>query len=213
MRKKYLYIIIAAILIGLVWIFIRSDSDEKSITVYPQEGKFIVSVTIKGELDYLLIDLPPGTSDIHLTLVQTVSVTGSIIVSTPQEIAIADAIKGVNMFRSDKINVPVLGLIENMSWFTPEELPDNKYYIFGKDGGKELAKNLNAELLGQIPIVQSIRENGDSGKPSALNENSIVGKEFLEIAEKVKKQVSTRNFKMDPTRPVEMDDNAGCSTN
>jgi len=157
-----------------------------------------------GELDYLLVDLPPGTSDVHLTLVQEVSVTGAIIVSTPQEVALADAIKGISMFLGDKINVPVLGLVENMSWFTPEELPDNKYYIFGKDGCKKLAEKKNIPLLGQIPIVQSICEGGDAGKPSVLDEDSIVGKAFLKMADQVADQVAKRNATLDPTKKVEI---------
>ncbi|WP_245625868.1 Mrp/NBP35 family ATP-binding protein [Marinifilum fragile] len=128
-----------------------------------------------GELDYVLIDLPPGTSDIHLTLVQTVPVTGAIVVSTPQEVALADAVKGISMFEGPGVNVPVLGMVENMAWFTPAELPENKYYIFGKDGCKKLAEEKGIELLGQIPIVQSIREGGDNGKPAAVNEDSVVG--------------------------------------
>jgi len=157
-----------------------------------------------GELDYLLVDLPPGTSDIHLTLVQEVPVTGAIIVSTPQEVALADAVKGISMFMGDKINVPVLGLVENMSWFTPDELPDNKYYIFGKDGCKKLAEKKNIPLLGQIPIVQSICEGGDAGKPSVLNEDSIIGKAFLEMADQVADQVAKRNATLDPTKKVEI---------
>ena len=121
-----------------------------------------------GELDYLLIDLPPGTSDIHLTVVQTVTLSGAVIVTTPQPVALADARKGVDMFRNEKVNVPVLGIVENMAWFTPQELPQNRYYIFGKDGGKQLAEELNVPLLGQIPLVQSIREGGDTGLPVAL---------------------------------------------
>ncbi len=131
-----------------------------------------------GELDYLLIDLPPGTSDIHLTMVQEVPVTGAVIVSTPQDVALADVVKGISMFKGDGINVPVLGLIENMAWFTPEELPDNKYYIFGKGGCGELASKYKLPLLQQIPIVQSIREDSDHGTPSALNTDSPVGIAF-----------------------------------
>lgn len=157
-----------------------------------------------GELDYLLIDLPPGTSDIHLTMVQEVSVTGAIIVSTPQDVALADAVKGIKMFTGKHINVPVLGLIENMSWFTPEELPDNKYYIFGKDGCKNLAEKENISLLGQIPIVQSIREGGDFGNPVANDENSIIGKAFQELAGSVIKAVEDRNANMEPTKRVEI---------
>ncbi|NTW34395.1 MAG: Mrp/NBP35 family ATP-binding protein [Bacteroidetes bacterium] len=146
-----------------------------------------------GELDYLIIDLPPGTGDIHLTLVQNVNVTGVVIVSTPQKVALADARKGVSMFKQNTINVPVLGLIENMSYFTPDELPENKYYIFGKDGCKVLAEELNVPLLGQIPIVQSIRESGDNGDPIANNESSPVAKAFKELAEKLAQQVAIRN--------------------
>lgn len=164
-----------------------------------------------GELDYLIVDLPPGTSDVHLTLVQEVSVTGAIIVSTPQEVALADAIKGISMFQGDKINVPVLGLVENMSWFTPEELPDNKYYIFGKEGCKKLAERKNLPLLGQIPIMQSICESGDTGKPSVLDEDSVVGKAFLEMADRVADEVARRNKNLDPTRKVEITNTQGCA--
>lgn len=157
-----------------------------------------------GELDYLLIDLPPGTSDIHITLVQTIPVTGAVIVTTPQDVALADAIKGINMFKGKGIEVPVLGLIENMSWFTPEELPDNKYYIFGKDGGKRLADKVGVDLLGQIPIVQSIREGGDEGVPVALNQDSVMGKAFSELAGKVQKEIEKRNKNIDPTQKVEI---------
>ena len=138
-----------------------------------------------GELDYFVIDLPPGTSDIHLTLVQTLDITGAIIITTPQEVALADARKGINMFQNEKITVPIWGLVENMAWFTPAELPENKYYIFGQDGGKELAKEYNIPLLGQIPIVQSIREGGDNGTPVALNEDSITGMAFAKLAQSV----------------------------
>jgi ATP-binding protein involved in chromosome partitioning len=157
-----------------------------------------------GELDYLLIDLPPGTGDVHLTMVQEVPVTGVVIVSTPQEVALADVIKGINMFTGDKINVPVLGLVENMSWFTPEELPDNKYYLFGKDGCKKLAEKLDIELLGQIPIVQGIRESGDSGKPVALKTENASGQAFSQLAKAVEKAVIARNKELDPTTKVEI---------
>ena len=138
-----------------------------------------------GELDYMLIDLPPGTSDIHLTLVQTVALSGAIVVSTPQQVALADAIKGIGMFESPSVGVPVVGLIENMSWFTPAELPDNKYYIFGKEGCKKLAEERSMNLLGQIPMIQSICESGDKGVPVALDPNSITGKAFGEVASKL----------------------------
>jgi ATP-binding protein involved in chromosome partitioning len=146
-----------------------------------------------GELDYFLIDFPPGTSDIHLTLVQTVPITGAVIVSTPQEVALADARKGISMFTSDKVNVPILGLVENMAWFTPAELPENRYYIFGKEGCKRLAEEQGYELLGQIPVVQSIREGGDDGKPVALNSDSVTGMAFSALADKVIASVERKN--------------------
>lgn len=157
-----------------------------------------------GDLDYFLIDLPPGTSDIHLTIVQTLAMTGAIVVSTPQEVALADARKGINMFTNDKVNVPILGLVENMSWFTPAELPENKYYIFGKEGAKKLAEEMNVPLLGQIPLVQSIREGGDDGRPVVLNEDSITGQAFMKLAEGVIQQVEYRNENMDPTKIVDV---------
>ncbi len=160
-----------------------------------------------GELDYLLIDLPPGTSDIHLTMVQEVPVTGAVIVSTPQEVALADVVKGISMFKGDGINVPVLGLIENMAWFTPEELPDNKYYIFGKGGCEKLAVKFNLPLLQQIPIVQNIREDSDQGTPSALNTDSSIGMAFKELAEKLVVEVEKRNATADPTKRVEIKSN------
>lgn len=156
-----------------------------------------------GQLDFLLVDLPPGTSDIHLTLVQEVPVTGAIIISTPQEVALADAVKGIAMFRSDKINVPVLGLIENMSWFTPAELPENRYYIFGKEGCRKLAEKMNVPLLGQIPLVQSICEGSDSGKPVALGD-SITGNAFMALAEKLVERVGQRNIEQVPTVRLEI---------
>jgi ATP-binding protein involved in chromosome partitioning len=146
-----------------------------------------------GELDYLLIDMPPGTSDIHLTLVQTVAITGIIIVTTPQEVALADARRGFSMFTNEKINVPVLGLVENMAWFTPAELPENKYYIFGKDGGKQLAEELHIPLLGQIPLIQSIREHGDAGKPAGLEENSLSALAFKSLAERILRKNTIQN--------------------
>ncbi len=157
-----------------------------------------------GELDYFLIDLPPGTSDIHLTMVQTVPITGAVIVSTPQEVALADARKGISMFTGDKVGVPILGLVENMAWFTPAELPENKYYIFGKDGCKRLAEESGYELLGQIPIVQSIREGGDDGKPVALNPDSITGMAFAALADNVVEAVDKRNRELPKTGVVEM---------
>jgi len=155
-----------------------------------------------GELDFLLVDLPPGTSDIHLTLVQTVAVTGAVIVTTPQDVALADVIKGVSMFNSKSINVPVLGIIENMSWFTPAELPENKYYIFGKDGGKELAAKLDIPLLGQVPIVMGIREGGDSGLPAAADEQSATGIIFEQLASGLIEQLEHMNIFFKPTEKV-----------
>ena len=156
-----------------------------------------------GELDYLIIDLPPGTSDIHLTLVQTVPVTGAIIVTTPQRVALADAVKGLAMFKQPQINVPVLGIVENMAYFTPEELPDNKYYIFGKDGGKSLADKYETPLLGQIPLVQSIRESGDSGMPLAFKDD-ITSEAFMQLSQEVARQIAIRNATMDKTQKVEI---------
>ena len=157
-----------------------------------------------GELDYFLIDLPPGTSDIHLTVVQTLAMTGAIVVSTPQAVALADARTGINMFTNDKVNVPILGLVENMAWFTPAELPENKYYIFGKEGAKKLAEEMNVPLLGQIPIVQSICEGGDNGTPVVLDGDSVTGRAFLSLAASVVRQVDRRNVEMAPTQIVEM---------
>lgn len=156
-----------------------------------------------GELDYLLIDLPPGTSDIHLTLVQTVPVTGAVIVTTPQKVALADARKGLALFRQPQINVPVLGVVENMAYFTPEELPNNKYYIFGKDGGKKLADQYEVPLLAQIPLVQSIREAGDSGKPAVMSDD-ITAQAFKELAQTMAQQVSIRNATQEKTKKVEI---------
>jgi len=156
-----------------------------------------------GALDYMLIDLPPGTGDIHLTLVSAVPVTGAVIVSTPQHVALADARKGVNMFQLPQINVPVLGLVENMSYFTPEELPNNKYYIFGKEGCRKLSEELNIPFLGEIPLVQSVREGGDTGIPVALDDDSIISKAFTEVADQVVRQVAIRNANVAPTKRVE----------
>jgi len=157
-----------------------------------------------GDLDYFLIDFPPGTSDIHLTLVQTLAITGAVVVSTPQQVALADARKGINMFMNDKVNVPILGLVENMAWFTPAELPENKYYIFGKDGGMNLAEEMDIPLLGQIPIVQSICEGGDKGIPVALNENTITGMAFSDLSDNFIRSVEKRNAELAPTQKVEI---------
>ncbi len=165
--------------------------------------KQFISDTLWGDLDYLFIDLPPGTSDIHLTLVQTVPVTGAIIVTTPQKVALADATKGLAMFNQPQINVPVLGIVENMAYFTPEELPDKKYYLFGKDGGKNLSEKYNVPLLAQLPLVQSIRESGDHGMPAVLKEG-IVSDAFKQLAEAVARQVAIRNAGMEQTKKVEI---------
>lgn len=156
-----------------------------------------------GDLDYLLIDLPPGTSDIHLTLVQTVPVTGAVIITTPQKVALADAMKGMSMFRQPQINVPIFGVVENMAYFTPEELPNNKYYIFGKDGGKNLSEKYGVPLLGQIPLVQSIRESGDSGLPAVMKEG-ITATAFKDLAESLARQIAIRNANFEQTRKVEI---------
>ncbi|WP_226388840.1 Mrp/NBP35 family ATP-binding protein [Penaeicola halotolerans] len=165
--------------------------------------KQFIADTEWGELDYLLIDLPPGTSDIHLTLVQTVPVTGAIIVTTPQKVALADATKGLSMFKQPQINVPILGVVENMAYFTPEELPQNKYYIFGKDGGKKLAEKFQVPFIGEIPIVQSIRESGDSGYPAVLRDD-VTADAFKKLAESMARQVAIRNAKQQKTKPVEV---------
>ena len=157
-----------------------------------------------GELDYFILDTPPGTSDIHLTLLQTLPITGAVIVSTPQAVALADARKGIDMYRNEKVNVPILGLIENMAWFTPAELPENKYYIFGKEGVKRLAEEMKVPLLGQIPLVQSICESGDAGEPAALRSDTITGQAFMQLAASVVRQVDKRNLEKAPTRIVEM---------
>ena len=154
------------------------------------------------DLDYFILDTPPGTSDIHLTLLQTIPITGAVIVSTPQQVALADARKGIDMYRNKSVNVPILGLVENMSWFTPAELPENKYYIFGKGGVSRLAEEMDVPVLGEIPIVQSVCESGDKGEPVALDENSIAGKAFRALAENVVKAVEKRNAELPPTKIV-----------
>lgn len=155
-----------------------------------------------GELDYFILDTPPGTSDIHLTLLQTLAITGAVIVSTPQKVALADARKGIDMYRNDKVNVPILGLIENMAWFTPAELPENKYYIFGKGGCKSLADEMHLPLLAQIPLVQSICENGDAGTPVALNADTMTGQAFINLAQAVVTVTNRRNKEQAPTKIV-----------
>lgn len=164
-----------------------------------------------GELDFMLIDLPPGTGDIHLSIMQSLPITGAVVVSTPQAVALADAKKGVSMFLSDSINVPVLGIIENMAYFTPEELPNNKYYIFGKEGAKDLAADLNVPFLGEVPLVQSIREAGDYGRPAALQTASVIENVFEEITRNVVQETVNRNESLPPTEAIKITTMAGCS--
>ncbi len=164
-----------------------------------------------GELDFMLIDLPPGTGDIHLSIMQSLPITGAVVVSTPQAVALADAKKGVSMFLSDSINVPVLGIIENMAYFTPEELPDNKYYIFGKEGAKNLAEDLQVPFLGEIPLVQSIREAGDYGRPAALQTASIIETIFEEVTRNVVRETVARNENLPATEAIKITTMAGCS--
>ena len=166
--------------------------------------KQLIADAAWGDLDYFVLDLPPGTSDIHLTLIQTLAITGAIVVSTPQQVALADARKGIDMFTNEKVNVPVLGLVENMSWFTPAELPENRYYLFGKEGAKHLAEEMNIPLLGQIPIVQSICENGDNGTPEVLNDGSQTGQAFMAFARRVVEETGRRNAEQAPTKIVEV---------
>ena len=164
-----------------------------------------------GELDFLLLDLPPGTGDIHLSIMQSLPITGAVVVSTPQAVALADAKKGVAMFQNESINVPVLGIVENMAYFTPEELPNNKYYIFGENGAKNLAEDLQVPFLGEVPIVQSIREAGDYGRPAALQNDTPVAQAFTEIARKTVEEVVKRNNNLPPTEAIKITTMAGCS--
>lgn len=164
-----------------------------------------------GELDFLLIDLPPGTGDIHLSLVQSLPIDGAVVVSTPQNVALADAKKGIAMFQQENINIPVLGVVENMAFFTPEELPDNRYYLFGREGAKNLAEDKNVPFLGEIPIVQSIREAGDVGRPAALQTKSQVTEAFTEIARNTVSELVKRNKNLPPTKAVKITTMAGCS--
>ncbi len=166
--------------------------------------KQLIADTDWGELDYFILDTPPGTSDIHLTLLQNLAVTGAVIVSTPQQVALADARKGIDMYRNDKVNVPILGLVENMAWFTPAELPENKYYIFGREGVSRLAEEMQVPLLGQIPIVQSICESGDEGEPIAVRPDSATALAFRSLAESVAAETERRNRELPATSIVEM---------
>ena len=164
-----------------------------------------------GELDFLLVDLPPGTGDIHLSILQSLPITGAVVVSTPQTIALADARKGIAMFQQKSIDVPVLGVVENMAYFTPEELPDNKYYIFGKDGAKNLAEDMDIVLLGQVPIVQSVREAGDIGRPAAFQSDTLIAKSFKTLTQNTVSQLVKRNKDLPPTEAVKITTMAGCA--
>lgn len=164
-----------------------------------------------GDLDYLVVDLPPGTGDVHLSLVQSIPLTGAVVITTPQNIALADAKKGVNMFQMASINVPVLGIVENMAYFTPAELPKNKYYIFGKDGAKYLAENLKTKFLGEVPLVQSIREAGDVGRPVALQKNTALERAFANITKEMVSELLKRNANLPPTEVVRITTMSGCT--
>ena len=183
------------------------DSEQAVILRGPRLSgviKQFINECIWPELDYLIVDLPPGTGDIQLTLVQSIPVTGAVIVTTPQKVAVADAVKATNMFKLDSINVPILGIVENMAWFTPEELPDNKYFIFGKGGAEFLANKYKTELLGQVPLVQSVREGGDRGKPALLDEGHVLNGIFSPLTDTFELQVKQRHSKFKPTRMVEI---------
>lgn len=164
-----------------------------------------------GELDFLLVDLPPGTGDIHLSIMQALPITGAVVVSTPQNVALADARKGVAMFQQESINVPVLGIVENMAYFTPPELPENKYYIFGQNGAKNLAEDLNVPFLGELPLQQSIREAGDVGRPAAMQEGTPIEQELIDITRNVVEQTVRRNDALPPTQAIKITTMAGCS--
>jgi ATP-binding protein involved in chromosome partitioning len=188
--------------------------DQAVIWRGPMAGKALNQMIFDadwGQLDFLLIDLPPGTGDIHLSIMQSLPITGAVVVSTPQTVALADAKKGVGMFQSESISVPVLGIIENMAWFTPEELPENKYYIFGKEGAKNLAEDLQVSLLGEIPLVQSIREAGDYGRPAALQTATPLEKAFEDLARNVVQEVVNRNESLPPSEAIKITTMAGCS--
>ena len=164
-----------------------------------------------GELDFLLIDLPPGTGDIHLSIMQALPISGSVVISTPQNVALIDARKGVSMFKQENINVPVLGIIENMAYFTPEELPENKYYLFGKEGAKNLSKDLEVPFLGEVPLVQSIREAGDLGRPASLQKDSVIKSIFNEISKNMISELLKRNKNLPVTEVIKIKTMSGCS--
>ncbi|MCL7752702.1 Mrp/NBP35 family ATP-binding protein [Polaribacter sp. Z022] len=192
-----------------------TDPDQAVIWRGPMASKALNQLIFDadwGELDFLLIDLPPGTGDVHLSIVQALPINGAVVVSTPQNIALADAKKGVAMFKQENINVPVLGIIENMAYFTPEELPNNKYYIFGQDGAKNLAEDIDTKFLGEVPLVQSIRESGDVGHPVALQEGTILEKSFNDITKEMVSELLKRNANLPPTEVVRITTMSGCST-
>ncbi|WP_288954789.1 Mrp/NBP35 family ATP-binding protein [uncultured Polaribacter sp.] len=191
-----------------------TDPDQAVIWRGPMASKALKQLIFDaawGELDFLLIDLPPGTGDVHLSIVQALPINGAVVVSTPQNIALADAKKGVAMFQQESINVPVLGIIENMAYFTPEELPNNKYYIFGQDGAKNLAEDIKTQFLGEIPLVQSIREAGDVGHPVALQDGTILEESFNQITKEMVSQLLKRNANLPPTEVVRITNMSGCS--
>jgi ATP-binding protein involved in chromosome partitioning len=186
--KRYMLPVESAYGVKVMSIGFFADPDQAVVWRGPMASKALEQMfadVFWGDLDYMLIDLPPGTGDIHLTLVKQAPLTGAIVVSTPQPVALADAQKGISMFRLDSINVPVIGLVENMSFFVPEDMPDKKYFIFGKDGAKDLAQKMNTPLLGQIPLIQGIREAGDAGRPAALQQDTPAALAFEEFAQKV----------------------------
>ncbi len=192
-----------------------TDPDQAVIWRGPMASKALKQLIFDadwGELDFLLIDLPPGTGDVHLSIVQALPINGAVVVSTPQNIALADAKKGVAMFQQESIKVPVLGIIENMAYFTPEELPDNKYYIFGKDGAKNLAEDIKTKFLGEIPLVQSIREAGDVGHPVALQEGTVLEQSFNDITKEMLAELLKRNENLPPTEVVRITTMSGCSS-
>ena len=200
--------------IKLLSIGFFADTDQAIVWRGPMAAKALNQMIRDahwGELDFLLIDLPPGTGDIHLSIVQQVPITGAVVVSTPQNIALADAKKGVGMFQMEAINVPVLGIVENMAYFTPEELPNNKYYIFGQNGAKNLAEQIGVPFLGEIPIVQSIREAADVGRPAAMQEDTVVANVYKEIARNAVQSLVERNNTLPPTEAVRITTMAGCS--
>ena len=192
-----------------------SEANKAVVWRGPMAGKALhqmIRDTDWGELDFLLIDFPPGTGDIHLSVVQELPITGAVIVSTPQHVALADVRRGIAMFQMESINIPVLGLVENMTYFIPEELPDNKYYIFGKEGAQNLAKDLGIPVLGEIPLIQGIREAGDTGKPAALNDGIKISEIYTEITRNMIESLIERNKNLPPTEAVKITTMAGCST-